>query len=93
MHTDPCRCEMQNPQVSLRFGLILEAYLRGAPNHTTEINRQVTTHSLLYIHTHTFCQIRPMSTELPQYSLVAEHLVSKAECRGFESHLRQPIFL
>ena len=45
---------MHNPQVSLRFGLILEAYLRGAPNHTTEINRQVTTHSLLtlYIQVH-----------------------------------------
>ena len=32
---------MHTPQVSLRFGLILEAYLRGSPNHMTEISRQV----------------------------------------------------
>ncbi|CAI8031374.1 Phosphatidylinositol 4,5-bisphosphate 3-kinase catalytic subunit beta isoform [Geodia barretti] len=35
------RSEMHTPQVCLRFGLILEAYLRGTPNHMTEITRQL----------------------------------------------------
>ena len=36
-----CRSEMHSPQVSLRFGLLLEAYLRGSPNHMTEFTKQV----------------------------------------------------
>jgi phosphatidylinositol-4,5-bisphosphate 3-kinase len=32
---------MHYPQVSLRFGLLLEAYLRGSPNHMTDLMRQL----------------------------------------------------
>ena len=35
------RSELDSPEVALRFGLILEAYLRGSPNHIVELQTQV----------------------------------------------------
>lgn len=35
------RAEMHNPEVSVRFGLMLEAYLRGAPDHIKSLQKQV----------------------------------------------------
>jgi len=35
------RAEMDNPEVSVRFGLMLEAYCRGAPSHMKSLQRQV----------------------------------------------------
>ena len=35
------RAELDSPEVTLRFGLILESYLRGSPNHIAELQRQV----------------------------------------------------
>jgi len=35
------RAEMNNPEVSVRFGLMLEAYCRGAPSHLKSLQRQV----------------------------------------------------
>ena len=35
------RAEMENPEVSVRFGLMLEAYCRGAPTHMKSLQRQV----------------------------------------------------
>ncbi len=35
------RSELDSPEVTMRFGLILEAYLRGSPNHIAELQRQV----------------------------------------------------
>ena len=35
------RAEMENPEVSVRFGLMLEAYCRGAPTHIKSLQRQV----------------------------------------------------
>lgn len=35
------KSELDNPEVSLRFGLILETYLRGSPNHIYELQKQV----------------------------------------------------
>lgn len=35
------RAEMENPEVSVRFGLMLEAYCRGAPSHMKSLQRQV----------------------------------------------------
>lgn len=35
------RAEVDSPQSCLRFGLILESYLRGSPNHLSELQRQV----------------------------------------------------
>ena len=35
------RAEMDNPQVSLRFGLLLEAYCRGATFHIKSMEKQV----------------------------------------------------
>ncbi len=35
------RSELHSPEVALRFGLVLEAYLRGSPNHIPELQRQV----------------------------------------------------
>ena len=32
---------MENPEVSVRFGLMLEAYCRGAPSHMRSLQRQV----------------------------------------------------
>ena len=32
---------MENPEVSVRFGLMLEAYCRGAPSHMKSLQRQV----------------------------------------------------
>ena len=32
---------MDNPEVSVRFGLMLEAYCRGAPSHMKSLQRQV----------------------------------------------------
>ena len=32
---------MDNPEVSVRFGLMLEAYCRGAPSHVKSLQRQV----------------------------------------------------
>ena len=32
---------MENPEVSVRFGLMLEAYCRGAPTHMKSLQRQV----------------------------------------------------
>ena len=32
---------MDNPEVSLRFGLILEAYCRGSTTHMDNLQRQV----------------------------------------------------
>lgn len=40
------RAEVDSPENSLRFGLILESYLRGCPNHLSELQRQV---SCMYI--------------------------------------------
>ncbi|XP_078374563.1 phosphatidylinositol 4,5-bisphosphate 3-kinase catalytic subunit beta isoform-like isoform X2 [Oculina patagonica] len=34
------RAEMENPEVSVRFGLMLEAYCRGAPSHMKSLQRQ-----------------------------------------------------
>jgi len=34
------RAEMENPEVSVRFGLMLEAYCRGAPAHMKSLQRQ-----------------------------------------------------
>ncbi|XP_020608152.1 phosphatidylinositol 4,5-bisphosphate 3-kinase catalytic subunit beta isoform-like [Orbicella faveolata] len=34
------RAEMDNPEVSVRFGLMLEAYCRGAPSHMKSLQRQ-----------------------------------------------------
>ncbi|CAH3118738.1 unnamed protein product [Porites lobata] len=34
------RAEMENPEVSVRFGLMLEAYCRGAPTHMKSLQRQ-----------------------------------------------------
>ena len=36
-----CRAEMENPEVSLRFGLILEAYCRGCITHMDNLQKQV----------------------------------------------------
>ncbi|XP_020914528.1 phosphatidylinositol 4,5-bisphosphate 3-kinase catalytic subunit beta isoform [Exaiptasia diaphana] len=35
------KAEMHNPEVSIRFGLMLEAYLRGAPEHMKKLQKQV----------------------------------------------------
>ena len=35
------RSELDSPEVAIKFGLILEAYLRGSPNHIAELQRQV----------------------------------------------------
>ena len=35
------RAEMDNPEVSLRFGLILEAYCRGSITHMDNLQKQV----------------------------------------------------
>ena len=35
------RAEMENPEVSVRFGLMLEAYCRGAASHMKSLQRQV----------------------------------------------------
>ena len=35
------RAEMENPEVSVRFGLMLEAYCRGAPSHMKSLQHQV----------------------------------------------------
>ena len=35
------RAEMDIPEASVRFGLMLEAYLRGSVNHMSELRRQV----------------------------------------------------
>ena len=43
---------MDSPEVMLRFGLILEAYLRGSPNHMAELQKQVCG-TRGYKHTHT----------------------------------------
>ena len=32
---------MDNPEVALRFGLLLEVYCRGSPNHMLELQKQV----------------------------------------------------
>ena len=32
---------MDNPEVSVRFGLMLEAYCRGAPSHMKSLQGQV----------------------------------------------------
>lgn len=37
----PCRSEMHVPAVSLRFGLILEAYCRGSTHHMKVLMKQV----------------------------------------------------
>jgi len=39
------KAEIDCPESSLRFGLILESYLRGCPNHLKELQRQVRFHS------------------------------------------------
>lgn len=41
------RAEMDNPQVSLRFGLLLEAYCRGATHHIKSMEKQVHTWRVL----------------------------------------------
>ena len=51
------RAEMENLEVSVRFGLMLEAYCRGAPTHMKSLQHQVTiTHKPLlmthYVHGH-----------------------------------------
>lgn len=35
------RAEVDSPENGLRFGLMLESYLRGCPNHLGELQRQV----------------------------------------------------
>ncbi|KAK3713310.1 hypothetical protein QZH41_009033, partial [Actinostola sp. cb2023] len=35
------KAEMHNPEVSVKFGLMLEAYLRGAPEHIQSLQKQV----------------------------------------------------
>jgi len=35
------RAEMDNPEVALRFGLLLEIYCRGSPNHMLELQKQM----------------------------------------------------
>lgn len=41
------RAEVDSPESSLRFGLILESYLRGSPNHLSELQRQVSRNVLI----------------------------------------------
>lgn len=35
------KAEMNNPSISLRFGILLEAYCRGIGGHLKDLNRQV----------------------------------------------------
>ena len=35
------RAEMDIPEAASRFGLMLEAYLRGSVNHMSELRKQV----------------------------------------------------
>ena len=35
------RAGMDNPVIALRFGLLLEMYCRGSPNHMSELQQQV----------------------------------------------------
>ncbi|KAL5491745.1 hypothetical protein EMCRGX_G017097 [Ephydatia muelleri] len=35
------RSEMESPEVNVRFALMLEAYLRGSPNHVAELHKQM----------------------------------------------------
>jgi len=42
------KAEMHNPEVSIRFGLMLEAYLRGAPEHMKKLHKQVREGSVVW---------------------------------------------
>ena len=37
----PCRSEMYNPEVAIRYGLMLEAYCRGSVEHVESLKKQV----------------------------------------------------
>ena len=40
----PSRAEMHNPEVAVRYGLMLEAYCRGCPSHMEKLSAQVNLH-------------------------------------------------
>jgi len=44
------RAEMDNPEVSLRFGLILEAYCRGSITHMDNLQKQVHIYVYAYVY-------------------------------------------
>lgn len=83
------RAEVDSPQSCLRFGLILESYLRGSPNHLSELQRQVSslifTVSFLSL---TVFQVDGMAkmkniTELLQQRQFKERVRRKLFCHGF----------
>ena len=41
------RAGMDNPVIALRFGLLLEMYCRGSPNHMIELQQQVQCNSVM----------------------------------------------
>ena len=60
------RSEIESPEVNIRFALMLETYLRGSPNHVSELHKQVIINLLshkpvptnIFLHT---CRLVPWS--------------------------------
>lgn len=52
------RAEVDSPENNLRFGLLLESYLRGSPNHLSELQRQVSWNKKYVYDSHVFVPLR-----------------------------------
>ncbi len=76
------KSELDNPEVTLRFGLILETYLRGSPNHIYELQKQVGVTHIVQVcllgNQYIYCVVMPQIDGMAKMRNITELLQSKA---------------